>query len=455
MLASYGKFPALYPSFTLFMPSHGCDILYGVASGRRWEMIMRRGTLALTSFALMAALCVQAQAQTSQAQAPKPAPSAASAPSAKPTAASFPAYIQSLWPLAQAAGISRGTFDTAFRGVNAPEPSVAALTKKQSEFVKPIWGYLDSAISSGRIAQGRGAAGEWASALAQAESRYGVPKEIILGIWGMETNFGSFKGNLDVIRALTTLAYLRYRDTFFRDELIAALTILEKGQADRADLKGSWAGAMGHTQFMPSSYLKYAVTGSGAGAADIWDSPADAIASTGNYLKQFGWQAGLPWGIEVELPGGYDLRLVQGAFSQFRAAGIAAMSGAALPSSGEAKLFLPAGITGPAFLVTANYDVIKKYNNSDAYALAVAHLGDRIAGRGAIEGTWPRSSAQLSQVQRQEVQRRLKALGLYNDKIDGRLGSGTREAVRQFQLKAGLPADGYATPAVLARMKAQ
>ncbi len=415
---------------------------------------MRRGILVVASLGVMAVFAGQAQAQTTQAQGPKPAPAPKPAASAKPATSSFPAYIQSLWPLAQAAGISRGTFDTAFRGVTAPEPSVAALTKKQSEFVKPIWGYLDSAISAGRIAQGRGVAGEWASALAQAESRHGVPKEIILGIWGMETNFGSFKGNLDVIRALTTLAYLRYRDTFFRDELIAALTILEKGLADRGDLKGSWAGAMGHTQFMPSSFLKYAVDGSGDGVADIWDNPADAIASTGNYLKQFGWQAGLPWGLEVELPKSYDLRLFQGSFSQFRAAGVTAMSGAGLPSSGEAKLFLPAGITGPAFLVTANYDVIKKYNNSDAYALAVAHLGDRIAGRGAIEGTWPRRAPQLSKAQREEVQRRLKAMGLYTDKIDGRLGSGTRDAVRQFQLKAGIPADGYATPAVLARMQA-
>ncbi|MGL4240848.1 MAG: lytic murein transglycosylase, partial [Beijerinckiaceae bacterium] len=238
----------------------------------------------------------------------------------------------------------------------------------------------------------------------------------------------------------------------FRDELMEALTILEKQLADRADLVGSWAGAMGHTQFMPSSFLKYATDGSGDGVIDIWDNPADAIASTGNYLRQFGWQAGLPWGFEVELPDGYDYKLHRGSFAAFAAAGVRRANGGAMPS-GEARLFLPAGAKGPALLVTANFDVIKSYNSSDAYALAVAFLGDRIMGRAGIQKAWPRNEPRLSKKESEEVQRRLTALGLYKDKIDGRLGSGSREAVRQFQIRSGLLPDGYATPAVLARLR--
>jgi membrane-bound lytic murein transglycosylase B len=371
---------------------------------------------------------------------------------ARQAGAGFDAYIASLWPLAQQKGISRAVFDLAFRGVTSPDPAIIRLTKAQSEFVKPIWGYLDSAVTGGRINEGRGAAQQWAAALSRAESSTGVPKEIILGIWGMETNYGSFKGSMDVIRSLTTLASLNYRGTFFRDELMDALLILQKGLADRGDLVGSWAGAMGHTQFMPSSFLKYATDGSGDGVIDIWDNPADAIASTGNYLRQFGWKPGLPWGFEVMVPAGYDHRLHRGSFSAFAAAGIRRADGAAMPA-GEARLFLPAGAGGPAFLLTANFDVIKSYNSSDAYALAVAHLGDRIMGRGAIQQGWPRNAPRLSKKENEEVQRRLTALGLYKDKIDGRMGTGSREAVRAFQLRNNMLADAYASPAVLARLR--
>jgi lytic murein transglycosylase len=395
-------------------------------------------------------------AQSASANPPKAAPAKPAARSPADTAPAkqgFSAYLQTLWPLAQARGIPRATFDAAISGLT-PDNSIISLTKKQSEFVKPIWGYLSGAVTGGRIGRGQQAGQSHASALAAAESRYGVPKEIILGIWGMETNYGSYTGDKDVFRSLATLAWQRYRGEFFRDELINAMEILAKGLADRAEMKGSWAGAMGHTQFMPSSYLQYAVDMTGDGHADIWDSPTDAIGSTGNYLKGYGWQPGLPWGFEVELPDGIDLRSIKRGFSAWGSAGVKRVDGAAMPWNGEASLFLPGGITGPAFLVTANYDVIKKYNNSDAYALAVAHLGDRIMGRPAIQGDWPTDQPQLTKPQREEVQKRLKALGHYNDKIDGRLGSGTREAVRRFQLANGLVADGYANPALLARLKA-
>lgn len=382
-----------------------------------------------------------------RAQAPKPP--------ARPAAVAtgFDGFLKTLWPLAQARGISRRTFDLAFEGVT-PDPSIAALTRKQSEFVAPIWSYLNGAVGGGRIARGREVAGDHAGVLAQVESRYGVPKEIVLGIWGMETNYGSFKGGKDTIRSLATLASLRYRGDFFRDELLTALELIEKGYVERRELRGSWAGAMGHTQFMPSSYLKYAVDHTGDGHADIWTSPSDAIASTANYLKGYGWVPGLPWGLEVAVPEGFDHSLHRGSFSAFRAAGVRRVDGGALPSSGEARLFYPAGHTGPALLLTANFDVIKKYNSSDAYALAVGHLGDRIMGRPALQAAWPTSAPRLDKTGVTDLQRRLTRLGLYTQDADGRIGSGTREAVRQYQLRVGMLADGWPTPVLLARMKA-
>lgn len=374
-------------------------------------------------------------------------------PEARPAAPGFDGFLRTLWPMAQARGISRKTFDLAFQGVT-PDPSIVALTRKQSEFTAPIWSYLNSAVGGGRISRGREMLEAHASVLAQAESRYGVPKEIILGIWGMETNYGSFKGDKDVIRSLATLANIRYRGDFFRDELLTALELIEKGHVERSELRGSWAGAMGHTQFMPSSYMKYAVDHTGDGHADIWTSSSDAIASTANYLKGYGWTPGLPWGIEVVVPDGFDHSLYRASFSSFRSAGVRRADGGSLPSSGEARLFYPAGHTGPALLLTANFDVIKKYNSSDAYALAVGHLGDRIVGRPALQGDWPVKAPRLDKAGITDVQLRLKGLGLYNHDADGRIGTGTREAVRQYQLRVGLLADGYPTPALLTRMKA-
>ncbi|SEL20646.1 lytic murein transglycosylase [Bosea lupini] len=374
-------------------------------------------------------------------------------PEARPAAPGFDGFLRTLWPMAQARGISRQTFDLAFQGVT-PDPSIVALTRKQSEFTAPIWSYLNSAVGGGRISRGREMLEAHASVLAQAESRYGVPKEIILGIWGMETNYGSFKGDKDVIRSLATLANIRYRGDFFRDELLTALELIEKGHVERSELRGSWAGAMGHTQFMPSSYMKYAVDHTGDGHADIWTSSSDAIASTANYLKGYGWTPGLPWGIEVVVPDGFDHNLYRASFSSFRSAGVRRADGGSLPSSGEARLFYPAGHTGPALLLTANFDVIKKYNSSDAYALAVGHLGDRIVGRPALQGDWPVKAPRLDKAGITDVQLRLKGLGLYNHDADGRIGTGTREAVRQYQLRVGLLADGYPTPALLTRMKA-
>ncbi|MEZ2407196.1 lytic murein transglycosylase [Bosea sp. OAE752] len=407
---------------------------------------MRLSVLAASALLSLAPALAQTTGSINVSRAP------AGSAQASPASASFDIFLQRLWPQAQARGISRTTFDLAFRGVT-PDASIVALTKKQSEFSAPIWSYLNNAVGGGRVQRGQAVAAENAAVLAQVEARYGVPKEVVLGVWGMETNFGSFKGSKDVIRSLATLAAIRYRGDFFRDELLTALELIQKGYVERDELRGSWAGAMGHTQFMPSSYMKYAVDWTGNGHADIWNSSSDAIASTANYLKSYGWVPGLPWGMEVSLPDGFDHRLDKASFAAFRSAGVRRADGRALPSSGEGRLFYPAGHTGPVLLLTANFDVIKKYNSSDAYALAVGHLGDRIMGRAAIQADWPLKAARLDMAGTKDVQRRLKALGLYDHDADGRIGTGTREAVRRYQISVGEIADGYPTPALLTRMR--
>jgi lytic murein transglycosylase len=384
-----------------------------------------------------------------------PAPIMANpAPKAAAQTGDFQSFLAKLWVDAQKQGISRKTFDIAFKGVT-PDPAIIALTKKQSEFVKPIWSYLDSAISETRLERGRAAAEQYATTLAAIERKYGVDRRIVLGIWGMETNFGSFTGSMDVIRSLATLAFRRYRDDFFRDELLVALRMLEDGHVERGQMRGSWAGAMGHTQFMPSSFMKYAVDHNGDGARDIWTTIPDALASTANYLASFGWESGVPWGVEIALPAGFDLASAQGSidFTRWAEAGLTRADGGALPRKGKAYLYLPAGINGPAFLMSENFRVIKKYNSSDAYALGVAHLGDRLLGGSAIRKNWPRNDKRLSLEELKDVQRRLTAMGLLSGKIDGRIGEQSREAVRKAQIRFKLPADGYPNLALLARLR--
>jgi membrane-bound lytic murein transglycosylase B len=369
------------------------------------------------------------------------------------TSPEFQRFVYGLWPLAKARGISRATFDEAFRGVE-PDSKIIALTKKQSEFVRPIWDYISGAISAQRLDRGQQVASEWSNTLDAVERAYGVPRSVVLGVWGMETNFGSFTGSIYAVRALATLAYTRYRGDFFKEELLTALQILENDHVDRAKMLGSWAGAMGQTQFMPSSFMKYAVDGNRDGVRDIWASVPDALASTANYLREKGWEPGLPWGFEVRIPEGFDFRNLRQGFASWSNLGLRRADGKAMPRSGEATLFLPGGATGPAFLVTANYDVIKAYNSSDAYAMGVAYLGDRLMGGSPIQGKWPKDEPTLDKDQRQELQKRLSGLGLYGGDSDGKLGSKTRDAVRNFQLGRGLTPDGYADLAVLRELRA-
>ena len=378
------------------------------------------------------------------------------APKASPTIekSRFSGFLERLWPMAKARGVSRAVFESAFRGMT-PDPDVVALTKKQSEFVKPIWDYLASATTPARIERGQSLARDNQTILDHVENRYGVDERIILGVWGMETNFGGFTGGKDVLRSLATLASIGYRGTYFRDELVNALLILEARHIERSDFKGSWAGAMGQTQFMPSSFWRFAVDFDGDGHKNIWTSVPDALASTANYLKENGWQSGLPWGYEVRLPKNFDYNQRDMSFDQWSSVGVQRADGGQFPHEGQASLFYPAGADGPIFLVTANFTVIKRYNSSDAYALGVALLGDRLKGASPLRASWPTEDPLRALAQRIELQRALAQRGYDIGTPDGRIGSKTREAIRDFQKRSGLRPDGYPDRNVLEALQLQ
>lgn len=366
-------------------------------------------------------------------------------------AGDFRTFVEELWPAAQARKVSRATFDAAFRGIT-PDPAVLARLRRQGEFGRPVWEYLTGAVSAGRIARGRAEAARRAETLAAIEATYGVPGPVLLAFWGIESDFGASAGTMPVIRALATLAEARHRGELFRDELLAALEILEHHDVKPERMRGSWAGAMGQTQFLPSAYLRAAVDFDGDGRRDIWDSAPDALASIANFLAQAGWRRDLPWGVAVTLPAEFDLARYRGQFSDFARRGVRSLDGAALPSAGEASLFLPGGAGGPAFLITVNFEAIRAYNTSDSYALAVGHFSDRIAGGSPLAAPWP-TGPRLDQAGVTALQRGLAARSLYEGPFDGRAGPKLREAVRRYQIAAGLPADGYATPALLEHVK--
>jgi membrane-bound lytic murein transglycosylase B len=368
----------------------------------------------------------------------------------------FRVFVEGIWPEAKAHGVSRSIFDAAFAHV-AFDPSVVARTEKQPEFVRPIWDYLAGAVSPQRVARGKDQAAAYATWLAKAQKRYGVDEATIIGIWGLETNFGAFCGGDNVIRALASLAFVRFRDDYFKDELIAALEILEEGDIAPVAMKGSWAGAMGQTQFMPSSFLEYAVDFEGHGRRDIWNSAPDAIGSTANYLHEHGWKADEPWGFEVVLPQGFALTAADSSdyapISAFAARGVARADGRPLPKSGDAALLIPAGLSGPIFLTTPNFKVIKTYNNSTSYALAVALLGDQAMGAPSLSASWPVRDRALTLVQARDMQTRLKKMGYDVGKIDGKIGEYGQMALRAYQEKHGLTPDGYPTLALLERIR--
>lgn len=382
-------------------------------------------------------------------------PAARPAGLAQPRNASLAQWLRGFRNRALAQGIQVRVFDRAFAGIELDQ-DILNRESNQPEFSRPIWAYLDSAVSESRIRNGQAMLRQHRRVLDEIEARYGVEREIVVAVWGMESAYGSLRGRTRIIPALTTLAISSRRADFYEDQLIGALRILQAGDVDERHLVGSWAGAMGHTQFIPTSYLSYAVDFRGDGHRDIWsDDPTDSLASTAAYLQRHGWTRGQPWGVEVQIPSGLNPRLAntRRSVSEWTALGVRAQRGASLPWTGEATLMFPAGSRGPAFLAFQNFRVIKRYNNADAYAIAIGHLADRFRGGGDFVGAWPRDDRPLSRSEREELQRHLQRSGHYAGTIDGRVGSGTLEAVRDWQSANGLPPDGYVSMALLSRMR--
>ncbi len=371
-----------------------------------------------------------------------------------PLPAGFQEFLQSLWPFASEKGVSRATFDAAFAGLE-PDPTAPVASERQAEFDKPLKSYLNEAVSPRRIARGRECLNRWHGELQQIERRFGVPREILLAAFGVETDFGKAKGEKDVVRSLATLAYRRQDRPVFRDELLGALVMLDHGGVARAAMKGSWAGAMGGPQFLPSAFLKYAVSYTERGSPDIWNNPLDSLASIANFLRQSGWQPGLTWGTEVILPKDFGFASLHDSFAAFAGEGVKSAKGDPFPQ-GEATLFLPSGAAGPAFLLSANYWILKAYNNSDSYALSLSLLAQRIADNSPLRGHWPEGEIFLSRTQKAEIQRLLETLGFYHGPIDGRFGQASRDAIHDFQFNVkAAPADGFATPQLLAELAAE
>jgi membrane-bound lytic murein transglycosylase B len=374
-----------------------------------------------------------------------------------PQPASFTAWRDGFRGRALRQGIRPEVFDAAFRGVGV-NADVVRLDSRQAEFTKPIWEYLDSAASPTRVETGRAKRAQLDPTLAAIEGRYGVDRQAVLAIWGMESNYGGNRGSIPVVESLATLAYEGRRRSFAEEQLVAALRIIQAGDVAPEAMRGSWAGAMGHTQFIPTSYLSMAVDFTGDGRRDVWsDDPTDALASAANYLARNGWQRGRPWGVEVRLPAGFNYGSADQSnrrpVADWRARGVTRIDGSPLPDHGTAAIVAPAGARGPAFAVYQNFYVIKRYNNATSYAIGVGHLGDRIMGEGGFAASWPRGERELSRTEKIELQERLIAQGHDTGATDGVIGPNTVAAIRTFQVSQGLEPDGFATTALLARLR--
>ncbi|MEN3929578.1 lytic murein transglycosylase [Microvirga sp. W0021] len=350
-------------------------------------------------------------------------------------------------------GVSGRTFDRAMRGVE-PDLTIFDLMNNQPEFKTPVWDYLGSLVDEERVSDGKSAMRQWAKAIASAESRYGVDRYAIVGVWGVESNFGKNLGKRPLLQSLSTLAcYKNRRQSYFKGEFMATLRIIERGDIDPSRLTGSWAGAFGQTQFMPSTFLRLAVDLDGDGRRDIVDSVPDALGSTANFLKKAGWVQGLPWGYEVRLPRGFDTSLAgrkkKRAVSSWASMGVTRVDGRSLSGNYQAGIIIPAGINGPAFLVTKNFDAVYSYNASESYGLAIALLGDRLRGLPGIQAAWPTDDPPLSRAERRELQSLLNARGFNVGEPDGMVGAKTREAIKEIEKAIGLPARGRAGYKVL------
>ena len=368
----------------------------------------------------------------------------------------FVQWLAGFYQKAHEEGITRATWDKAFAGVTEPDPKVLEKANYQPEFTTKIWDYLDARVNRLSIEKGSKKARYYARTLADVEKGFGVEQSILLAIWSMESNYGAIMEKPDrlhyVPRALATLAYGDpKRQKFARTQLIAALKILQAGDISKEQLSGSWAGAMGHTQFIPTSYLAYGVDMDGNGRRDIWNSIPDALATAANLLQKNGWRTGKTWGYEVILPSaGEQFMDETKTLAEWQKLGFKRPGGRAYPWPDEkAVLKILAGTKGPAFLMLKNFFVLKRYNSSDSYALAVGLLADRLAGWSGLDQSWPRPDGSLSIEDKLEIQERLQQQGYYSGEIDGYLGDGTKTAIRQFQVQAGLVEDGVPSQELL------
>jgi lytic murein transglycosylase len=374
------------------------------------------------------------------------------APSAR---ADFASCVGSLRAQAARDGISARTLDVAFNGVE-PDPKVLDFQKQQPEFKTPVWDYVDGLVDDDRVADGKAAMARQARPLARAEETYGVSRYMLAAIWGVESNFGREMGKRPLVQSLTTLACLGDRANYFRSELMATLKIIDRGDVPAEKLNGSWAGAFGQTQFMPSTFLRLAVDFEGDGRRDIVDSAPDALASTANYFVKSGWRRGLGWGFEVKLPDGYSGpsgRKTKQSMSFWASRGLTRIDGRPL-GEGDAGLLLPAGREGPAFLVTRNFDVVYSYNAAESYTLAACVLADRLSGGRGIVTPWPTDDPLLSREGRKELQALLQRRGYdIGGDPDGHVGTKSKAAIADFQQRAGLEVNGRASVKVLAALK--
>ncbi|MDT8990385.1 lytic murein transglycosylase [Curvibacter sp. APW13] len=390
---------------------------------------------------------------------PPPTPFATQAPTGptEPPAsaaveARFSQWLQQFRADALRAGIDEATLDRALPSVRYV-PRVVELDRSQPEFSRAIWDYVDSIVSPARIAKGREKRAQWHKELDAAASRFGVPATVLLAVWGMESNYGTHYGNLPVLDALATLAFDGRREAWARGELLLALRIVQRGDMAPEQMLGSWAGAMGQTQFMPSIYLAHGIDGDGDGRIDIWGSMPDVFQSTAQFIARSGWRAQEVWGTEVQLPPDFDPARADPALRQSTAAwvleGVRSLDGNALPALSNASLLLPAGLRGPAFLVGDNYRAILRYNNATSYALSVCLLAQRLAGGAAVQAPWPRDLRPLTRSEVLSLQTALNRRGFDSGVPDGTVGPATRKALQAFQRSRGLPADGYPTAELL------
>jgi len=381
-------------------------------------------------------------------------------------AQTFDSCVASLRQSALSQGISATTFDLAMKGIES-DPEVLKSHGYQPEFRTPIWDYISGLVDDERVSDGRAQLAKWDSELARAEQEFGVDRYAIVAVWGVETNFGNIKGKRELVRSLTTLVCANKREAFFRSELMATLRILQSGDIAAEYLVGSWAGAFGQTQFMPTTYQRLAIDFDGDGRRDIVNSIPDALGSTANFLKKAGWVSGEPWGYEVKLPAHYSGpsgRKTKQSVAKWSSLGIKPLQvqqkklaqsflTSAVTDTTQAALILPAGAEGPAFLVFRNFDALYSYNAAESYALSIAHLADRMKGGPTIQTPWPTDDPGISRAERREVQRLLLARGYDIGEADGLIGANTRKAISDFQTQTGVPTDGRAGQRLLEALR--